>query len=211
MKSTVDVDEDEAVILRSRPEARRALMDVTLGEADNIDADSIGDVVERVRGALEGRLREELDMTQTERDQALLEAEQAQAGVAQVKSQKAQEVQLLRDRVDDLEQRQAEQERRIEKRCQRRAAQYLYAIVGLFALALVTPAALQESAPATVAGLPSFVRIAALAGGGAIFFLAALRHFYGGSLKDWLRPLEARFAKWIERRARKRAGLFPAA
>lgn len=217
LETVGDVNEDEAIILRSRPEARRALMDATLGDAEGITGDSIETVVERVREGLEGHLRELLGKTEAQLDQALQAARFAEAAaeaqsaeVARIKRESEHTASGLQSRLADLETKERRQGEHIQQEACRRAKRRVLWSIALLAMLLVVPAALQLLAPQVVAGLHPVGRYGALAGGVLIFILAGARHFFGGSVKDWLKPLETRLAQRLERKARLKAGLPPA-
>jgi hypothetical protein len=211
------VNEDEALVLRSRPEARRALMDVTLGEADSIDAESITTVVERVRETLEAPLRDVINHTQAERDAALRSAQEA-AAVAQHQQAEAakhaqtavhvsDEVKSLRNRLADAEEQRREQSERLRAQAQKRARRWIIAFLLLVGAALAIFGGLALLLPHLGARWPAWIGIAGIVSGVAIAVLGAVRIVVGGSVKDWLKPVESRLAARLERKARERAGV----
>jgi hypothetical protein len=199
------VEPDEAFILRSRPEARRALMDITLGHADGVDAEAIGTVVERVRESLEAPMRVVVDLAQGERDEALRTAQAAEVASLTAKV----EIDSLKGRLASLEKQGSEQASRITVNSQKAAMRVVLALNLLFAAILIVPAALKLAAPNAVAKMPQWVGLACLAGAVTIVVIGAVRHFVGGSVKDWLRPIEVWLARRLEQRAQRRAGLVP--
>ena len=207
------VTSDEALVLRSRPEARRALMDVTLGEAGYVDEDSVGAVVERVRETLEGPLRSELGLVEAERDQARRDADGANEVAVRTKGEAAAELELLRDRFGaserqrrELERQKAEQGARIQDRSRKRAGTTISAVMTLSAAVLAVFGGVRLLAPKVMAGMPAWVGVASLACAVVLFAVEVLEGLHGGSVKEWLRPVEERLARRLERRARRRAG-----
>jgi hypothetical protein len=213
LEQSGSVSEDQAIVLRSRT-AREALMDVTLGETDNVDADSIGIVVERVRGSLQGPLLDDLEAAQAEIEGLRRSVQESSGAVAagaleaeRMRRESTEAVAALRERVQGLERAQEEQFSRLRQRAEARAGTYV--VGGLWAVAvfLIAPAALSRLMPDVEDGLPSVLRVGAAAGGGLIFLLTLLVLLFGGSARGLLRPAERRLAGAIERRWRRNAGL----
>jgi hypothetical protein len=203
------VNEDEALILRARPEARRALMDITLGRAADIDTESISAVLERVRSDLEGPLREQVKQAFGERDEALDVASSAQ-------SRGASQVSLLEGQIDTLTKQVTSHRRETDKqdvalrrRAETVARRYLDCAVYGVGLILLATAAVKYFDPDLLARLPQWLAVIALLGGVTVFVLSGLRSMVGGSVRDWLKPSEERLASRLEARYRRQVGRLP--
>jgi hypothetical protein len=190
------VNDDEALILRSRPEARRALMDVTRGAASEVDTESVEAVVRRVRGSLEGPLRDELGRVAAQRDGALRDAEyvatQAEARVRTIQSELA----ALRDQRDA--QRMALQER--AHRRARRLVSGATACIGLGLLVVAALGLIDPHGPRWLCGLAGIA--------GAVFLLdEKLERWIGVDWRARLNPLEARLERYLASRYFRALGL----
>jgi hypothetical protein len=204
-----EVSDDDALLLRARPEARQALMMYTLGRPE-VDTESIAAVVERVHETLQQPIRAELASAQMSRETALHAAKEAQAESEQERAKRHElegEVTTLRQTVDALGSRLTQQEESLRDRARQRARRVVsvttYSVGGL----LVLGAGIRLAAPHWVAGLPPAVGVALFLAGVAVFAIGAWRHFVGGSVRDWLRRIEDPLQVRLERKYRSRAGL----
>lgn len=220
LQSTGVVDSDEAFILRARPEARRALMDVTLGEASDLDGDAITTVVERVRAELVAPIRDEALAAAEQRDHALeqarLAALEGQSKDAELQQQLERqqalsaEVSGLASQLGNLQIERERQHTTLQDRARRRAHQIVHGSVYIVCAVLIVLGSLKYAAPTLLSRMPTWVAIAALVAVVAIFALGGIRHFTGGSVREWLKPLEVRLAKRLHAKYRRGAGLSPA-
>lgn len=196
------VDAQEALVLKVNPEARRALMDVTLGEADAVDAASVGEVVDRVRESLEAPMRQVVDLAGLERDRAVAHAAHEQGR----RSETEQEQARLQGVVAALQDERARQDERIKADAARRAKRTV--LRGVLAVALVLVLfGLGGLVPRVAAHLPHWAGRLALGSGLLVLAVGQLRHFVGGSVKEWLAFVEKPLARRYEKRARRQAGL----
>ena len=203
------VDSDEAIVLRTQPEARRALMDVTLGQLEAVTPESVESVLQRVRTDLEVPLRDALTKAQEERDRAFRDAGDARATAEFVEAGSASNVKALAERLKSLELERSNQEDRILRRSVLRAGRYLRMSTILLALILATAAGINQILPANVDGVPLPVRAIAAIAGFALVAVAVLQGVFGGSVKEWAGPIRDRLAERLERSDRRRAGLPP--
>ncbi len=196
------VDAQEALVLKVNPEARRALMDVTLGEADAVDAASVGEVVDRVRESLEAPMRQVVDLARLERDRAVARAAHEQDR----RSETEQEQARLQGVVAALQDERTRQEDRIKADAARRAKRTV--LRGVLAVALVLVLlGLGGLVPRVAAHLPHWAARLALGSGLLVLAVGQLRNFVGGSVKEWLAFVEKPLARRYEKRARMQAGL----
>jgi hypothetical protein len=208
------VNQDDALILRSRPEARQALMDLTLGDLRDVDKEAIASVVTRVRNELEAPLRQEVARANAEREAALLDAQTADAAAAvqvavveSVNDEMRSQVDALASQVEGFQTLAETQDRLIRSRSEASAHRLLTAFVLVLAVALVIPAACQVLAPQLLSAWPTAIRIAAVFGGAAAVVVSVLSDLWGGSVREWLKPIEGRVAARLEKQRRGRAGL----
>lgn len=137
------VNEGEALILRSRPEARRALMDITLGAPGEVDAESVESVVDRVRETLEAPLREALGRVEAERDEALRRADAAEAARRQTEADASTTVTAMRQQVSALHAANEAQRSSLIKRAERRALRRVRVVVAVLGLVMLVGAAVE--------------------------------------------------------------------
>jgi hypothetical protein len=206
------LDPDDVVILRSRPEASRALMDVTLGQSDHVNSDSIEAIVDRVREELSTPYRVEADSAKAQRDRAeALAAAAAEAAADEAHAFNRREAELGR-RVDDLHNRVAgfedakvEQEKRIVKRCQRRARRVVSGIALCLGVVLTTPVLVTTLASG--AHLPGAFVVVATGAAAVLLILGSIGAITGSFVTAWLKPVEGWLARRFERRLRRSSGL----
>ena len=197
------VNSDEAVILRSLPVAREALMDVTLGESNKINTGSVEIIVERVRGNLTSPFKMEADDARTERDQAAQDA----ASARRERQELSANVDGLKRKLDAFEKETESRSERIKLRAGRRAHRVVLACIVMVSLILIGPAVVNASDPHAVAHLPGWLTIAFTAAGVSLIALASIQQFFGGAVSDWFRPIERWLARRIEDHLRLAAGL----
>lgn len=220
LQGSGDINEDEAIILRSRPEARRALMDVTLGEAEELDDESTVSVVERVRAGLEEPMRHQLEVAENDKVEAVAaaaaraqevsaNAQQVELALGAMNRELTSQIDLVSKEVADLKNQSARQDASIRQRAESAASRSIVGPVYTFGVACAAFAALKYTNPAWLATAPFWVGRLALGATVLIIVLGALRQFKAGSVADWARPLTSWLANCLERRYRKKAGLAP--
>src|SRR6185437_1902884 len=197
------VNSDEAVILRSLPVAREALMDVTLGESNKINSGSVQIIVERVRENLTSPFKMEADDARTERDRAAQDADSAR----RERQELSANVDKLKSKLDEFEKETEARSERIQLRAGRRAHRVVLTCIVMVSLALICPTVLNASDPHAVAHMPGWLTTAFTAAGISLIALASIQQFFGGAVRDWFRPIERWLARRIERRLRLAAGL----
>lgn len=211
------VSPGDAVIFRSGQDPRRALMEVTLGEADELDASTIQDVLDRIRE--EYRRPGEDRAAEAERSTSAAQAATDSVTLDWLKSE--DEKADLRGQLASLE---AERNEAIAERDRRQAADEdravtiqvsaarharVVMIVSIFSIAaiFVSGALLSwlfpDALPAELDWLSVPVTIAA----GLILVLTVAQLFIPGTLLDWLKPVENRIQQRNAERRLKQAGL----
>lgn len=202
------VNDDDALLLRARPEARAALMTVTLG-ADSVDEESIAAVLARVRDDLERPLKTELVGAELARETALnlaAEAQEQRRVEAASREQFEQQVSTLKQQVDALHEERKAQTASVSERAQRRARRMVGAVVYTVGALLVLGGAVHFVAPDWVRG-SGRLATACLIAAAIVAALGLWRHIAGGSARDWSKKVEAPLARSLERRYRRAAGL----
>ncbi len=200
-----EVNPDEAVILRSRPEARDVLMDVTLGETNKINSESMEIIVDRVRENLSSPYRLEADCAKVERDRAEEEVDSAR----RISDELRQDVSDLQAKLGHLDVQGQVRDERIKQRATHRAHRVILPAVIVVVLILIVPEILKTVDPAAVRHLPAGIAFTFTAAAAILAVLGSIRMFVGGTVLDWLGPIEQRLAARIERRFRVSAGLLP--
>ncbi|WP_407341556.1 hypothetical protein [Pengzhenrongella phosphoraccumulans] len=204
-----EIREDEAIVLRSRPEARQALMDLTLGEEDVV-LDSAAAVLVRVRSDLENPLLERLGAEQEARqkaeDRAHADAESAESSQRRLSAQVAEATRTVEDLMHDRSQ----QDHRIRVRAGVNSRRILDIPVIIGAVIAIGFAMVYFFAPPWLSGAPRWMGHAVFWGAALVFVAAALQPFTPGTVLDWIGPIRVRVAAKLERRYRRTAGL-PAA
>lgn len=198
-----EVNADEAVILRSIPLAREALMDVTLGESDKIGPESVELVVERVKENLSSPWKDQADHARAERDLAKKVAEHARHEGGAL----ASNLQTIKCRLEALEMENRARAERLEKRANLRARHTTTASASVMAAILIIPGALTYLDPAIGKHLPPLLRVAFSVAGAVVVCLTAIQIFVPGSVADWLRPVERWLARHFHRRMKVYAGV----
>jgi len=196
------VNPDEAVLFRSRPEARDILMDVTLGDTSMINAESMEQIVHRVREDISAPYRREADGANAARDMA----------ERQVDSQRRESDQLRQELEAAQMRHESERQTRnehIERLAARRARRVMLSAVIVVILTLCFPVVLKTVDPDAVKHLPAWIAVISTAVAVVVAVLGSIRMFIGGTVLDWLKPMEQRLAARTERRLRASAGLPP--
>lgn len=212
------VSPDDAVIFRSGHDPRRALMEVTLGEADELDADTMQDVLDRIRE--EYRRPGETRAAQAERDTSAAHAATDSVTLDWLKSE--DEKVALRGQVARLE---AEREEATAERVRRREADErriasiefrasrlargllripVFSVATIIILGALLSWLFPDALPSELDWLSTPLKIAA----GLILALTIAQLFFPGTLLDWLKPVERRMQKWGTERGLKQAGLY---
>jgi hypothetical protein len=197
------VNDDEALILRSRPEARRALMDVTLGAPSEVDSDTVESVVDRVRETFEAPLREQVSRAEAERDEALGRAEKAEAQKSSLTKAAAASTDELRKQISALMEASASQRESLIKRAERRARRMVAVVPALVGILLLVGAAVQSLIPHA----PVWMRILAAVAGVVFLFDEKVERWVGIDWRVGLKPLQRRLARRLARRYLAQAGL----
>lgn len=197
------VDADEAVILRSLPEAREELMNVTLGESGKVNSGSVEVIVERVRENLSSPYRVEADDARAERDRATQDAESAR----RERQELSQSLASLQVRLDALAEEDDARNDRIKTRSEHQARRIVLTCVALVSLILILPELIGVSDPSLVTHLPAGLRIVFGFAGVGLAAVTSVQAFFANPVRDWFRPIELRLACRIERRMRLAAGL----
>jgi hypothetical protein len=204
------MSEEDAVIFRSGPEPRRALMEVTLGEEEELDEESIQDVIERVRG--EYRRPSEERAQQAEAQAA--SASTATDSITQDWLEAEREKTSLREQVTALEARRVELEEQAEaktlaareKRSEiqqdaaRSARRLLGILVFIVSLVFVAAGVVSTFFPATFPKDLLWLRIPCMVAGFIVAALGILQIFIPGTVLEWTKPLETRIADKIAAR-----------
>lgn len=203
LKTLGRVDEDDALFLRARPEAKRALMDVTLGETRDVTAGSVEEVLERMRREIRQPVLEQLAQAESHRDQANDLARQAsmeQAAAQAERDQLDKHNETLRGDIEGLRSLMAGQSDCIRAKARKDARRWVSVATYCLATILIGAAALGIAAPNWVGGLaPRYVvglRICV----GILAVLGLWVLFAGGAVREWARPLDNRLAGYLERR-----------
>jgi hypothetical protein len=197
------VNDDEALILRSRPEARRALMDVTLGAPNEVDTETVESVVDRVREALEAPLREQVRRAETERDEALARVEKAEAEKASVAKAASSSTDELREQIMTLAAANASQRESLLKRAECRAGHIVTVGPALVGVLLLVGAGVQTLAPHA----PAWIRILAVVAGVVFLFDQKIERWCGVDWHAGLKPLQRRLTRRLARKYLAQAGL----
>lgn len=213
-----DIREDEAIVLRSRPEARRALMDVTLGDEDTLDDEAAASVVERVRAGLEQPLRDQLEASERQKAHVVANArarEQAEMARAAVVARASEQttrglttqVERVSKEMATLKSQREAQDTAIRQRAERTATMRITWPIYAFAVTCAAFAALHNRDPAWLKGTSIWVGHGAMGATLLVLVLSAVRQFMPGSVVDWLKPAITRLADRLERKFRDQAGL----
>jgi hypothetical protein len=197
------VDQDEALILRSRPEARRALMDVTLGATGVVDAEAVESVVDRVRDSLEAPIRSRIGLLEIERDDALQRAQATEVAASSAQTQADANLEVIRQELDGLRAANQSQRAALASRAQRNAGRYVSAVPALVGLTLIGFAAMQLANPRG----PGWVSAIAVVAGVVFLFDEKIERWLGIDWRIGLGPTRKRLASRLTARYLRRAGL----
>lgn len=203
------VNDDDALLLRARPEARAALMTVTLG-ADHVDEESIAAVLARVRDDLERPLKTQLVGAELARETALNLAAKAQEQhrvEAASREEVEQRVSTLQQQVSALHDERQTQSASISERANRRARRIVSGVVYTVGAMLVVGGAMYFVAPGWVKNGAGWLPTATFIAAAVVAALGLWLHIAGGSARDWSRKVESPLARSLERRYRRAAGL----
>ena len=197
LESRGTVNTDEAVVLRSRPEARDVLMDVTLGDTTMINAESMELIVDRVREHINSPDRDGVHS--------------ASAGTnwAENEAPLQRQVDELQAKLSQLEVEHQVRNERVKRHAARRAHQVVLAPVIVATLALVAAVVVKTVDPGLVQHLPVWLAIVITTPVALVAALGCIRMFVKGTILDWFVPIERRLAARIERRSRASEGLPP--
>jgi hypothetical protein len=193
------VNPAEAVLFRSRKEAREVLMDVTLGDPTKITPQSVEQMVDR--------FREEISSPPAAADEvgvASSSAGQENIPLPQEANQLLKDLELTRAKLA------AERQARDEyfRRNAARSARRVMVTIGLASgLILVSPLIAKSADPAIAKHFPGWIAIVSTVLAGMVAALGVIRMVIAGTILDWLKPVELRLATNKERRLRAAAGL----
>jgi hypothetical protein len=192
------VNEDDALLLRARPEAREALMMQTLGEGE-VDQESISQVLDRVRTDLQEPVRTELAGTRLAKDAAV----QAAAIARSVAKDEQRRSAALEMQVDEFTSQLATTTEAVDRRAARAAKALVRGSALIVSLMMISAAALSQFDW----GFPTWVNVFLLIGGFGFWIVDGLSRFVGGSVREWLQPTERWLTQRFAKRYRRQAGL----
>lgn len=194
------VNPEEAVFFRSRPEARDVLMDVTLGDTTMFNAESMEQIVHRVR-------EEKISSPH------LSDADGANAapgGTGQEISAQRQEADQLREELSAARTQLELQRHALDEYLKQNAARSARRTILTAAIAAIVilcfPVVLKAVDAGAVKNLPGWITIVSTIMAGVVAALGPVRMFFGGTVLDWLKPVEHRLAARKEHRLRISAG-----
>ena len=114
---------------------------------------------------------------------------------------------LLQAKLERIEADSEVRDEHIRRWAKRRAHRVMLTTVLLTTVILVVPGALKIVDPDAVAHLPSWLAIVFSVTAVIMVVLTVAARFVGGTVLDWLRPIERRLANRAERGLRASAGL----
>jgi hypothetical protein len=198
-----DVNPDEALVLRSRPEAGEVLMSVTLGDTNMINAESMEVIVDRVREQISSPYKREADSAAAARDKAERETEAHR----QISDELRADVDGMQAKLKRIETDNAIRDERIQHTAARRARRRVYTGVTLTILILFFPETLKTVDSTAVKHLPVWISLIFSSMAAGVALISFVQIFIKGTVLDWLGPVERHLAARIERRLRVSAGL----
>ena len=194
------VNPEEAVLFRSRPEAREVLMDVTLGDTTMINDQSMEEIVHRVREEISIPPRPDAN-----------EANATSDGAVQENSPQHQKADRLLQEADghlhEVRRRAGDLDEYLSWQAARSARRVMLAMAIAAILILIFPVVSKSVDPGIAKHLPAWIAVVSSVLAGLVAVLGATRMFFGGTVLDWLKPTEQRLAARRERGLRAAAGL----
>ncbi|MER7523937.1 hypothetical protein ABTZ44_06445 [Microbacterium oxydans] len=202
-----EVSHEDAVIFRSGQEPRRALMEVTLGEVDELDPASIQDVLEKIRE--DYRRPSEERAAQAEREASTAGAATDAITLDWLKSE--EEKTSLREQIASLKDQQsaAVQEREASelarargiwtaagRSASRRVRPAIFVLAGGFVVLAGLTFFFPDALPDWLAWLGSAAVVVAV----IVVVLTVAQLFVPGTVLDWFKPVERRIQSRIAAR-----------
>lgn len=201
------VSDDDAVIFLSGPEPKRALMEVTLGEENDLNAESLQEVLARVREEyqrpgreLAAKAEEEVRSATDAVDSITQDWLQTSAETEQLKKNLELQETHRKSLEADIAARQLAEENRsaaMEKAAARSAHRWVLSVLLSGAGLLITLGALAYFFPGVFPSPIAFLRVPSIIAGAAVASLSIVRAFIPGTVSDWTRPIERRLAEKI--------------
>lgn len=173
-----DLDEEAYKILRFSLDARRALMEITLGDAEAFTIGTIHEVLERYRTNVRADLEKEVERQRAETAAETSRRETAEAETSQVASD-----------FEDYRHSQRGQVDRVALKLARGAGRVLFGLVGAVSL-IVLIASLPSPFPSLLEGVPKWVTITLALGMLAVLALSVLNLWVGVSVRGLVRSFE---------------------
>lgn len=210
------VSDDDAVIFLSGPEPKRALMEVTLGEENDLNAESLQEVLSRVREEYQRPGREMAAQAAEE----VRSATDAVDSITQDWLQSSADTEELKERLESEEARRKSLEEKVEhsriaeqKRlaAMREAAtksahtvvlSVLLIAAGLLVLLGILAIVFPSVFPAPIA----FLRVPSIVAAAVVAAISIARAFVPGTVSDWIKPIERKLANSILNRRRRGVG-----
>ncbi|WP_029267660.1 MULTISPECIES: hypothetical protein [unclassified Microbacterium] len=213
-----EVSPDEAVVLRATTVSRAVLMEETLGDAGEVTPDLPLVVLQRMRSDEARPLEDKAMQAEARANLAELSADTAAASwldnvealqrvieqrdaaalaLSQTEQERDDAVRLVKAQVEKDNVR----DERIRQRAKTSASRRLTGLLVGFIIVWLALAVL-----GIVELTPEFKWLAGVAAIPALV-IAGIRTFVPGTVRDWMRPLEAKWAARIERRARRKLAL----
>jgi hypothetical protein len=189
------VNPAEAIIFRSRPEAREILMDVTLGDTTMINPQSMEQIVHRVR--------EEIGTPPSAAvDQANVTSIGARPGNIPLRQEADQLRKDLELTSAKLEAQQKACDEYVKRHAERSARRVMVTVGLASGLILVSPLIAKSADPGIAMHFPGWIAVVSTVLAGVVTALGLIRMFIAGAILDWLKPVEKRLAASKERRLR---------
>ncbi|MFK0244423.1 hypothetical protein ACIQUM_06980 [Amycolatopsis azurea] len=192
-----EVSVGDIALLCHTQESRRILMEFTLGKAENVDVQTVHQVLDETKR----RVAEPAVKRANEYELESIKAN-AQAQVALSKAEEATDKNVtLASQLADMQRRLEKFDSDAKARENELSEKAHRFAVKVIRICLITVSAIFVTLAivATLANsldfMPKWLAILATAALGLIFGLGGLRHFFGGSVKDWLKPIEKRIFK----------------
>jgi hypothetical protein len=204
------INADDAILLRSTI-GRESLMEATLGVEDDVSPETPADVLQRVRTEIARPIEEQLREEREERERLERQAEsdllawveQGHAVDMDVKALIDENEALKLELESEREKAQARQTL-LEGRAQASARRTIRLTAGATVAVLAIGGALRVFNPEWLPAWLSYLCVAAAA---IILVLGVLRHVFGGTVLDWIAPVEKRLADRNFRRLLQKAAV----
>lgn len=181
-------------IMRYSPEARRALMDKTFGDANAVDDRIVGEVLAAAESVITAPVVTELQAERIRREQAEATAEKHQIALEAATSA--------------IEQERNERHARLRTIADRRAKPIGRGLLVVLLLIVVLGALAAVSGLGALPGpaVPLWLRVPALTMAAASGLVAVAGAGWGWNIADFAKRMEERLAPWLHRRSLRRLG-----